>query len=89
MSKVPLYLDSLVSPQEIPSIGSAVKVSGVLFKNSFRDSTPPETLRKPVNTFPLPSEEGPTSNVFGASTRKRRPESGLDCLKCTEFSRQR
>ena len=36
---------------------------------------------------PLPSEEGTTLKVFRAA--KPRPESGLDCSICAEFTGQR
>jgi len=38
---------------------------------------------------PLSSEEGITRKVFRTFTSGPRPESGLDCLICAEFARQR
>jgi len=40
-------------------------------------------------TCPLSSEEGTRLNVFWTFTSKPRPESGLDCLMCAKFARQR
>ena len=38
---------------------------------------------------PLPSERKSTSRVLSYFAWQPRPESGLDCLICTEFARQR
>ena len=40
-------------------------------------------------TRPFSSEGGTTLMVLGTFTRKPRPESGLGCLTCAEFARQR
>ena len=49
----------------------------------------PSTYGTPPSCQPLPSEEGTTSKVLGPLPRKPRPASGLDCLICAEFARQR
>ena len=38
---------------------------------------------------PLPREYGTTQKVLRTFNRKPRPESGLDCLTCATFARQR
>ena len=47
----------------------------------------PET--EPLCPVPFPSQEGTTYHVLMASTRRSRPDSGLDCLVCAIFFRQR
>ena len=42
-----------------------------------------------VLLYPLPSEEGTPQNVLKTCAIEPRPESGLDCLVCAIFARQR
>ena len=52
-------------------------------------ATETRDCRLPARAATLQREEGTTSNVPRTFTRKPRPESGLDCLTCSTFARQR